>query len=74
MPRKPKPPPQTLREVARDAMHAHAPTDTAAALEAVRRRVKADPKLLEEAIALGAGRAFELEVCRAYWAERGKAV
>ena len=36
--------------------------------------MKADPKLLEEAIALAAGRAFELEVCRAYWAERGKAV
>ena len=73
MPRKTKPPPQTLREVARDAMHAHAPADTAAALEAVRRRVKADPRLTEEAVALAANRAFELEVCRAYWAERGKA-
>ena len=72
MPRKSKPPPQTLRQVARDAMHAHAPTDTAAALEAVRRRVKADPRLTEEAITLAASRAFELEVCAAYWAGRGK--
>ena len=72
MPRKTKPPPQNLREVARDAMQDHAPTDSAAAMLAIRRRVKADPRLTEEAITLAAGRAFELEVCAAYWAGRGK--
>ena len=47
-------------------METHAPTDRAGPLLAFRRRVEADPALPEEAVELAAGRAFDLEVCRAY--------